>query len=35
MNGKFPGPVINATTNYLVSVNVWNELDDENLLMTW
>lgn len=35
VNGKFPGPVINATTNYLVSVNVWNELDDENLLMTW
>ncbi|KAF2315763.1 hypothetical protein GH714_040300 [Hevea brasiliensis] len=34
VNGKFPGPVINATTNYVVIVNVWNDLDDENLLMT-
>ncbi|KAK6145666.1 hypothetical protein DH2020_022486 [Rehmannia glutinosa] len=34
VNGKFPGPVINVTTNYNVVVNVRNKLD-ENLLMTW
>lgn len=34
VNEKFPGPPINATTNYNVAVNVWNDLD-ENLLMTW
>ncbi|KAK1576018.1 hypothetical protein Q3G72_010190 [Acer saccharum] len=34
VNGDFPGPVINSTTNYNVVVNVHNELD-ENLLMTW
>ena len=34
MNGNFPGPPINVTTNYNVAVNVWNDLD-ENLLMTW
>ncbi|XP_021909642.1 monocopper oxidase-like protein SKS1 [Carica papaya] len=34
VNGKFPGPLINATTNNNVVVNVWNELD-ENLLLTW
>lgn len=34
MNEQFPGPPINATTNYNVVVNVWNDLD-ENLLLTW
>ncbi|KAJ4706214.1 Monocopper oxidase-like protein SKU5 [Melia azedarach] len=34
INGKFPGPVLNATTNNNVVVNVRNELD-EDLLMTW
>ncbi|XP_059450220.1 monocopper oxidase-like protein SKS1 [Corylus avellana] len=34
INEKFPGPVINSTTNYNVVVNVWNDLD-EDLLMTW
>ncbi|KAK4480610.1 hypothetical protein RD792_013688 [Penstemon davidsonii] len=34
INGKFPGPVLNITTNYNVVVNVKNRLD-EDLLMTW
>ncbi|KAF3949460.1 hypothetical protein CMV_024667 [Castanea mollissima] len=34
VNGKFPGPLINSTTNDNVNVNVHNDLD-ENLLMTW
>ncbi|XP_059304951.1 monocopper oxidase-like protein SKS1 [Lycium ferocissimum] len=34
VNGKFPGPVLNVTTNYNVVVNVKNQLD-ENLLVTW
>ncbi|KAL6530252.1 Monocopper oxidase-like protein sku5 [Orobanche hederae] len=34
VNGKFPGPVINVTTNYNVVVNVRNKLD-EDLLITW
>ncbi|KAM6598455.1 hypothetical protein CsatA_018064 [Cannabis sativa] len=34
VNGKFPGPRINATTNNNVLVNVFNKLD-ENLLITW
>lgn len=34
INGKFPGPVINATTNYNVDVNVFNRLD-EPFLFTW
>ncbi|KAJ8767627.1 hypothetical protein K2173_018185 [Erythroxylum novogranatense] len=34
VNGKFPGPVINVTTNNNVIVNVRNKLD-ENLLMHW
>lgn len=34
INGDFPGPVINVTTNNHVSVNVFNELD-EDLLITW
>ncbi|GMI95352.1 SKU5 similar 2 [Hibiscus trionum] len=34
VNGAFPGPVVNATTNYNVVINVHNQLD-ENLLMTW
>jgi len=34
INGKFPGPVINVTTNNHVAVNVYNQLD-EDLLITW
>ncbi|KAK9276925.1 hypothetical protein L1049_006463 [Liquidambar formosana] len=34
INGKFPGPIINVTTNNNVVVNVRNKLD-ENLLITW
>ncbi|CAH8330421.1 unnamed protein product [Eruca vesicaria subsp. sativa] len=34
VNGKFPGPVISATTNYNVNVSVFNRLD-EPLLLTW
>ncbi|XP_076910169.1 monocopper oxidase-like protein SKS1 [Bidens hawaiensis] len=34
VNGKFPGPIINVTTNYNVVVNVKNKLD-ESLLVTW
>ncbi|XP_075492219.1 monocopper oxidase-like protein SKU5 [Primulina tabacum] len=34
VNGKFPGPILNVTTNYNVVVNVRNKLD-ESLLITW
>ncbi|XP_035548513.1 monocopper oxidase-like protein SKU5 [Juglans regia] len=34
INGKFPGPLINATTNDFVHVNVFNTMD-EPLLFTW
>ncbi|KAG9148933.1 hypothetical protein Leryth_026062 [Lithospermum erythrorhizon] len=34
VNGEFPGPILNVTTNYNVVVNVRNKLD-ENLLITW
>ncbi|CAN1842749.1 Monocopper oxidase-like protein SKS1 [Linum perenne] len=34
VNGQFPGPILNATTNYNVIVNVFNNLD-EGLLITW
>ncbi|KAM6557148.1 hypothetical protein CsatB_004167 [Cannabis sativa] len=34
INGKFPGPTINVTTNNNVVVNVRNKLD-ESLLITW
>ncbi|KAJ8753172.1 hypothetical protein K2173_017749 [Erythroxylum novogranatense] len=34
IGGNFPGPLINATTNYNVVVNVHSGLD-ENFLMTW
>ncbi|GAB4857044.1 Monocopper oxidase-like protein sku5 [Ancistrocladus abbreviatus] len=34
VNGKFPGPPLNVTTNNNVVVNVRNKLD-EDLLMTW
>ncbi|GJV95244.1 monocopper oxidase-like protein SKU5 [Tanacetum coccineum] len=34
INGKFPGPLINATTNDIVKVNIFNNLD-EPLLFTW
>lgn len=34
INGMFPGPLINATTNDFIHVNVHNNLD-EPLLFTW
>ncbi|KAF5188573.1 Monocopper oxidase-like protein sku5 [Thalictrum thalictroides] len=34
INGKFPGPLINATTNDFIHVNIFNNLD-EPFLMTW
>ncbi|CAN1339616.1 Monocopper oxidase-like protein SKU5 [Linum perenne] len=34
INGMFPGPIINATTNDFLNVNVFNNLD-EPLLFTW
>ncbi|XP_028765398.1 monocopper oxidase-like protein SKU5 [Neltuma alba] len=34
INGQFPGPVVNVTTNWNVVVNVKNDLD-EPLLLTW
>ncbi|KAK2994277.1 hypothetical protein RJ640_022930 [Escallonia rubra] len=34
INGMFPGPLINITTNDNVHVNVFNDID-EPLLMTW
>ncbi|XP_043722917.1 monocopper oxidase-like protein SKU5 [Telopea speciosissima] len=34
INGYFPGPILNATTNWNVVVNVKNQLD-EPLLLTW
>ncbi|KAM0883452.1 hypothetical protein ACQ4PT_031639 [Festuca glaucescens] len=34
INGKFPGPVVNVTTNWNVVVNLLNDLD-EPLLITW
>ncbi|KAK9283400.1 hypothetical protein L1049_011642 [Liquidambar formosana] len=34
INGMFPGPLINATTNDNVHVNVFNDMD-EPLLITW
>lgn len=34
INGRFPGPIVNVTTNYNVVVNVNNNLD-EPLLITW
>lgn len=34
INGKFPGAVLNATTNNNIVINVQNDLD-ESLLMTW
>ncbi|KAF3783529.1 Monocopper oxidase-like protein [Nymphaea thermarum] len=34
INGKFPGPIVNVTTNYNVVINVNNNLD-EPLLITW
>ncbi|XP_020537752.1 monocopper oxidase-like protein SKU5 [Jatropha curcas] len=34
INGMFPGPLINATTNDMINVNVFNDLD-EPLLFTW
>lgn len=34
INGMFPGPLINSTTNEFVHVNVFNNLD-EPLLFTW
>ncbi|KAL8170247.1 hypothetical protein V2J09_022051 [Rumex salicifolius] len=34
VNGQYPGPVLNVTTNWNVIVNVKNDLD-ESLLITW
>ncbi|KAJ4956163.1 hypothetical protein NE237_012946 [Protea cynaroides] len=34
VNGKFPGPIVNVTTNNNLVVNVINRLD-EDLLFTW
>ncbi|KAL0002724.1 hypothetical protein SO802_016505 [Lithocarpus litseifolius] len=34
INGKFPGPLINTTTNNFVHVNVFNNME-EPLLFTW
>ncbi|KAF4367558.1 hypothetical protein CsatB_024785 [Cannabis sativa] len=34
INGQFPGPILNVTTNWNVVVNVKNHLD-EPLLITW
>ncbi|XP_052198312.1 monocopper oxidase-like protein SKU5 [Diospyros lotus] len=34
INGVFPGPLVNATTNDVVHVNVFNNLD-EPFLITW
>ncbi|XP_076886083.1 monocopper oxidase-like protein SKU5 [Bidens hawaiensis] len=34
INGNFPGPILEATTNWNVVVNVKNDLD-EPLLLTW
>ncbi|XP_021912064.1 monocopper oxidase-like protein SKU5 [Carica papaya] len=34
INGMFPGPLINATTNDNVHINVFNEID-EPVLFTW
>lgn len=34
INGQFPGPILNVTTNWNVLVNVKNDLD-EPLLFTW
>ena len=34
INGKFPGPTINCTSNNNIVVNVFNDLD-EPLLLTW
>ncbi|WOL10098.1 hypothetical protein Cni_G18852 [Canna indica] len=34
INGQFPGPIVNVTTNWNLVVNVLNDLD-EPLLITW
>ncbi|XP_021907263.1 monocopper oxidase-like protein SKU5 [Carica papaya] len=34
INGQFPGPILNITTNWNVVINVKNDLD-EPLLLTW
>lgn len=34
INGQFPGPILNVTTNWNVVINVKNDLD-EPLLLTW
>ncbi|KAB2636680.1 monocopper oxidase-like protein SKU5 [Pyrus ussuriensis x Pyrus communis] len=34
INGQFPGPILNVTTNWNVVINVKNNLD-EPLLLTW
>ncbi|XP_034691942.1 monocopper oxidase-like protein SKU5 isoform X1 [Vitis riparia] len=34
VNGQFPGPILNVTTNWNVVINIKNDLD-EPLLLTW
>lgn len=34
INGRFPGPLLNLTTNDVAHVNVFNNLD-EPFLLTW
>ncbi|MQM18960.1 hypothetical protein Taro_051959 [Colocasia esculenta] len=34
INGQFPGPIVNVTTNYNLVVNVQNDLDEPTLI-TW
>ncbi|KAH0711515.1 hypothetical protein KY289_007474 [Solanum tuberosum] len=35
INGKFPGPLLNATTNDNIHVNVFNDMDKYPVLITW
>ncbi|KAJ8543874.1 hypothetical protein K7X08_025492 [Anisodus acutangulus] len=35
INGKFPGPLLNATTNDNIHVNVFNDMDKYPILITW
>lgn len=34
INGMFPGPLINATTNDFIHINVFNNVN-EPILITW
>ncbi|CAN4126582.1 unnamed protein product [Withania somnifera] len=35
INGEFPGPLLNATTNDNIHVNVFNDMDNYPVLITW